>query len=473
MVVGVASRRRRRVTFLSVFVATLAAILAATVFAAVPSRAQTAPLVELERRQVGRLVELRMRSAALGGETRVRVLVPPGWDADPTARFPVLLLLHGSGEDHATWTDQGDAAARTAASPFLVVMPDAGRAGWYTDWPDRGWPAGPRWETHHIRELLPWVESAFRGDGRRTVAGFSMGGFGALSYAARHPGLFDAVASFSGALDLPFLSPASEAVMAAFFLAPNGHRLEDVWGDQSVGTLGLRSHNPADLVANLSNTPTTVRWGMGDGPDALFNIDRAAGEFFVGLLNESFAQRAAVHAPNVRLERRPGNHSIRYWADDLTAVLPEFERIVRGPRPLPAAVDAVSSARRFGAWGWQVDVVDRPVNEFVELRRATTDGFVLKGSGRMRVRSAPAFCAGRAYDVRAQRVRPPAAPVVTTARVAADASGRLAVDVDLGPAHALEDWSWPVWLMRLAFGDDYLETASVELRPTTSAPCTT
>lgn len=448
------------------------AVLAALTVAPATSRAQTAPLVELERSRSGRLVELRMRSAALGGETRVRVLVPPGWDADPTARFPVLLLLHGSGETFATWTDQGGADPRTAASPFLVVMPDAGRAGWYTDWPDRGWPGGPRWESHHVRELLPWVEAAFRGNGRRTVAGFSMGGFGALSYAARHPGLFDAVASFSGALDLPFLSPASEAVMAAFFLAPNGHRIEDVWGDQSVGTLGLRSHNPADLVANLSNTPTIVRWGRGDGPDALFSIDRAAGEFFVGLLNESFAQRSAVHAPNVRLERRPGNHSIRYWADDLTSVLPEFERIVRTPRPKPGPVDAVSTARRFGAWDWQVDVVDRPVNEFVELRRATTDGFVLKGSGRLRVRSAAAFCPGRGYDVRAERVRAPAAPVVTSARVSADRSGRLSVDVDLGPAHALEDWSWPVWLMRLAFGDDYLETASVVIRPTTTAPCT-
>ena len=53
-------------------------------------------------------------------------------------RYPVLYLLHGAFGNDADWTAVGDAEAITAGQPMIVVMPDGGQGGWYTNWVNRG-----------------------------------------------------------------------------------------------------------------------------------------------------------------------------------------------------------------------------------------------------------------------------------------------------------------------------------------------
>ncbi|GAA2231769.1 hypothetical protein GCM10010232_18010 [Streptomyces amakusaensis] len=71
----------------------------------------------------------------------------------------------------------------------MWFMPDGGQTGWYSNPVNTNTNVGPRErETFHMRQLLPWIEADFRTyaeyDGR-AVSGFSMGGFGALKYAAK------------------------------------------------------------------------------------------------------------------------------------------------------------------------------------------------------------------------------------------------------------------------------------------------
>src|SRR5262249_39373157 len=135
-------------------------------------------------------------------DSTVRVIVPPRYDRG-RKRYPVLYLLHGAGDTFATWTELTDAEDFSAAFPIIIVMPDGGHdagAGFYSDWVD----GSRQWETFHTRVLRRWVDHRFRtlpGWRHRAVAGLSMGGFGAMSYAARHHHLFRAAASFSGAVD--------------------------------------------------------------------------------------------------------------------------------------------------------------------------------------------------------------------------------------------------------------------------------
>src|SRR3954465_284214 len=151
-----------------------------------------------------RVTELTLRTRALAADTHVRGMLPDGYDPSGGRRYPVLYLLHGCCDDYRSWTDKGDAEKITAGRPLIVVMPDAGQAGFYSDWYNAGAGGPPKWETFHIGQLVPWVDQTFATDARRegrALAGLSMGGFGTMSYAARHPDLFVAAASFSGAVD--------------------------------------------------------------------------------------------------------------------------------------------------------------------------------------------------------------------------------------------------------------------------------
>ena len=130
-------------------------------------------------------------------------MLPVGFDASGATRYPMLLLLHGGAGRYTDWANAG-LLELTKDLPLITVLPDAGRSAWYTDWYNNGAGGPPMWETYHLGQLLPWVDANFPTVGARSgraIAGLSSGGFGALSYASRHPDLFVAAAGFSAALD--------------------------------------------------------------------------------------------------------------------------------------------------------------------------------------------------------------------------------------------------------------------------------
>ena len=149
-----------------------------------------------------RLWYYRFRTDAVGWNPGVNVLLPDGYRTSGL-RYPVLYMLHGGNDDFRQFDFMG-IRGWTAGKPIIVVMPDGGHAGWYSN-PVTSF-VGPRnWETFHIAQLLPWIAANFRTfaeyDGR-AVGGFSMGGFGALKYTAKYYGHFASVSSHSGPASL-------------------------------------------------------------------------------------------------------------------------------------------------------------------------------------------------------------------------------------------------------------------------------
>jgi S-formylglutathione hydrolase FrmB len=111
--------------------------------------------------------------------------------------FPVLYLLHGLSDDHTAWVRRTSIERYVDGLPLIVVMPDGGR-GFYSDAVAR---PHARHETAIVQDLVGWVDATMRTIPRRegrVVAGLSMGGYGALKFAFKHPGLFCAAASHSG-----------------------------------------------------------------------------------------------------------------------------------------------------------------------------------------------------------------------------------------------------------------------------------
>ncbi|MGP3958784.1 alpha/beta hydrolase [Nonomuraea sp. 3N208] len=260
-----------------------------------------------ERRLDERRMELTIRSPALGGATtKVRLLLPHRWES--RRDWPVLWLLHGGLDDHTSWSTRTDVDALTRRAGVLVVMPDGGTCGSYSDWWNGGDGGPPRWETYHLRELLPLLESRFRAGGRRAVAGYSMGGQGAMLYASK--GYFAAAASFSGAVHI--LAPGvPQAVMAGTAIGCFGTDWKRIWGDPAAQRSIWRAHNPYDRARHLKGVDLYVAAGEGDLVEDLAN--RAA---------RSFTARLDELGIPVRTHFYRGGHAHAFWQRELHRAYP-------------------------------------------------------------------------------------------------------------------------------------------------------
>jgi len=142
--------------------------------------------------------EGRFHSAALAREVPYQVLLPAGYDAS-SRRYAVLYLLHGLDGRATDWAGR-TALARHAAGRDLIIVTPEGANSWYVNWHDG---ASERWEDYIAADLVREIDARYRTDARREarhIAGLSMGGYGALRIALRHPHVYATAASFSGAL---------------------------------------------------------------------------------------------------------------------------------------------------------------------------------------------------------------------------------------------------------------------------------
>ena len=160
--------------------------------------------------------EVRIRpylSKVTGQFRNAYVYTPPGYDQNPSLRYPVLYLQHGSGENETSWTWQGkvnvimDALiAEKKAQPMLVVMETgyatrAGEAPAATG--QRGAGAGQpdAFQEVVLRDLIPTIDASYRTlkDRRnRAIAGLSMGAGQAVRIGFGNPDVFASVGAFSG-----------------------------------------------------------------------------------------------------------------------------------------------------------------------------------------------------------------------------------------------------------------------------------
>jgi len=126
------------------------------------------------------------------------VILPPGYRASGTTRYPVLYLLHGLGGHYSDWVTRTNIADYAAQYRMIVVTPE-GNDSWYVD---SGGVPTDKYETYILKELIPDVDKRFRtiqARYGRGVAGLSMGGYGAIKYGLKYPASFAFAGSMSGA----------------------------------------------------------------------------------------------------------------------------------------------------------------------------------------------------------------------------------------------------------------------------------
>jgi diacylglycerol O-acyltransferase/trehalose O-mycolyltransferase len=256
-----------------------------------------------------RTVDLTIESPSVG-EAKVRLLLPAGFDDDPEATYPVLYLLHGAWDDYTSWTRETDVEELTADLPLLVVMPDGGWEGFYSDWWNGGDGGPPAWETFHLEELRGILERDWRASDERVIAGLSMGGYGTMHYATAHPELFRAAAAFSGVLD-----PVGSDFSGSYLL----------WGDRVAQAENWAAHDPVAMAEALRGKPLYVSWGDGQpGPldPPTTTTDSYELEAWVAPQNAAFVARLEELGIPVTVETGSGAHEWPYWEQGLHHALP-------------------------------------------------------------------------------------------------------------------------------------------------------
>ena len=238
------------------------------------------------------------------------VLLPPSYDADKTRQFPILYFFHGLGDDEQMFVHTGgfnlveDLWERKELGEFLIATPAAG-ATFYINSND----GKVRYEDFLVQEFLPAIEKRFRaGTGRanRAVSGVSMGGYGALHLAFRHPELFSSVSAHSAALidKLPsFLgggvaqnSPRARVFGGTFGNPPNAAFWE--------------RNSPIAIARAASVGGMKIYFDCGDQDDFGFEDGAAA-------LDHTLASRKIAH----EFHLYPGRHDWQYFAAHLPASL--------------------------------------------------------------------------------------------------------------------------------------------------------
>ncbi len=249
---------------------------------------------------------LSVSSKILNGDRKFAIYLPPDYETSERS-YPVLYLLHGSGDDQTGWVQFGevlriaDEAIKSGkATPMIIVMPDAntGKRGYFNDIANE-W----RYEDFFFQELLPYVESTYRVKAEkhyRAIAGLSMGGGGTFMYALHHPDMFSSACPLSASV-----GPISYDEAKVRYLR-DGAKYSD-----KVMEAYFQQHSALWLINNLPEDQLkSVRWYIDIGDDDFLYEGNS-------MAHIALRKREIPHEYRVR----DGHHSWTYWRASLPEVL--------------------------------------------------------------------------------------------------------------------------------------------------------
>lgn len=214
--------------------------------------------------QTGKVFDdLSLPSKILKSDRKYAIYLPPDYETS-NRKYPVLYLLHGSGDDQTGWVQFGEvlnitdkAIANGTATPMIIVMPDAntGRRGYFNDMKG-DW----NYEDFFFQELIPFIEKKYRvkvEKRSRAVSGLSMGGGGTFMYALHHPEMFSSACPLSAAVGPIALEDAKTNLSRSMPNAPD-----------SIVAKYYSKYSAMSLINNMPDSQKkAVRWYIEVGDD--------------------------------------------------------------------------------------------------------------------------------------------------------------------------------------------------------------
>ena len=251
----------------------------------------------------------KISAPSLPSPNAVLVVTPPSYASSPGRRYPVLYFLHDGYGDVRTLERRGVAAEalrrmREGTLPeFLIVAPD-GPGTWFSDSHD----GKTLFEQYLVKDLPEAIAGRYRvlpGAPARGITGISMGGYGAVKTALKHPDFYGAVSALSGAIipfgwnELPRYSWVARWTLKRTFGGKKDDNSLDA-NDAWLMLWGLCFEKP----------PFEVE--LRAGSEDFYGLDRVAAQYGM-LLNERGIPTTVVI--------EPGNHDWSYWKRGMMDVL--------------------------------------------------------------------------------------------------------------------------------------------------------
>jgi S-formylglutathione hydrolase FrmB len=228
-------------------------------------------------------------------------VLPPGYDAHPEKKYPVLYFLHGLGGDQTfmvasgAWNVVADGWERKSLGEFVIITPQAGRSFYINSKDGRA-----RYDDFFVRDFIPQMEKRYHLMGTRAgraIGGVSMGGYGALRFAFKYPQMFSVVAVHMPALLEQLPRGAANAGLSGYLGGAFGTPINEAF---------WKANTPFVYARTAALQGMKIYADCGDRDD--FGFEAGTRQ-----LDRLLTQRKIVHTIHIY----PGSHSPEFVAEHL------------------------------------------------------------------------------------------------------------------------------------------------------------
>lgn len=254
---------------------------------------------------------LQVPSVAMGKTYKAAVVLPNSYSKSKTA-FPVMYLLHGAYGHFSDWLKNtpNKKLVQSLSDQYnmIIVMPEGETFSFYLDSPVN---KESQFETFVTQEVIQKVDKTYKtiaNKNGRVITGLSMGGHGALYLSARHPDLFCAAGSMSGAVDMATMLNRDSSAQVVKLMQP-------VFGDKSGSTEMYEQNAVLGMIDKIkaNKLPLIIDCGVDD-----FLIEP----------NRELHRRLVYGRVEHDYTERPGAHTWDYWENSLPYHVLFFNKIL-------------------------------------------------------------------------------------------------------------------------------------------------
>ena len=258
---------------------------------------------------------LDVPSKVMNKTYKAAVVLPSKYSNSKSA-FPVLYLLHGGGGHFSDWLSQtpDKMLVKNLADQYdiIIVMPEGEAFSWYLD---NSFDPNSKFETYITKEVIQKIDDTYRtvrSNKGRVITGLSMGGHGAMYLSARHPDIFGAAGTMSGAMDMNYTKFSTNED----FTKSLKERFEKLLGTSDVSSEVFVKNSVISMSETIKKNGMPVI------------IDCGVDDFLIEVNRELHRRLVYSNTPHDYTER-PGKHTWEYWQNSLPYHLLFFSKVLK------------------------------------------------------------------------------------------------------------------------------------------------